>query len=74
MPIASTKQNSLLTIIVSLRSWSCAVTTFTCLDKYRYFSHMGLVATKPVFGVSDKAKLKQFLYLQRLARKLDFRL
>ena len=27
--------------------------------KGMYYKHMGLVATKPVFGVSDKARLKQ---------------
>ena len=35
---------------------------------------LGLDATKPVFGVSDKASLKQVSSAQRLARKLEFRL
>ena len=35
---------------------------------------VGLVSTKPVFGVSDKARFKPVVQLQRLARKLKFHL
>ena len=37
-------------------------------------SYMGLVARKPVFGVSDKASFKPVSQLHRLAKKLKFHL